>query len=257
MTCREAIREVFKSKDEVLTTAEVRRRVNAAYPGQWKDTSVSADLIGSSVNAPSSRWYPTARKHAFLFCVGDGRYRLWNRETDGQWVVTETGVQLVEGDTPPPDELNGDEGVSEIANVEATISLERDMEASLVTALQQLEPGMVLYAKGEMRGQQLDTGVVGRLDLLAVDKDGALVVIELKVGRADDRAIAQTMRYMGWVQRELAGGKPVRGVLVAREFSDGAKFAALALPSLTLKEYRVAFTFNTVDIAATSPTAGK
>lgn len=257
MTCREAIREVFKNKDEVLTTAEVKERVNAAYPDQWRDGSIAADLVGSSVNAPSSRWYPTARKHAFLFSLGDGRYRLWNPETDGQWVVTDTGVQLVEGDAPQPEELNGNEGMPETANVEATISLERDMEASLVTALQQLEPGIVLYSKDGTRGQQLDTGVVGRLDLLAVDKGGTLVVIELKVGRADDRAIAQTMRYMGWVQRELAGGKPVRGILVAREFSDGAKFAALALPSLTLKEYRVAFTFNTVDIAATSAAAGK
>jgi endonuclease len=257
MTCREAIREAFKSKDDVLTTSEVRRRVNAAYPEQWKDGSVSADLIGSSVNAPSSRHYPTARRHAFLFSLGDGRYRLWNSETDGQWVVTDTGVQLVEGDAPQLEELNGDECVTEMASVEATISLERDMEASLVTALQQLEPGMVLYSKDDVRGQQLDTGIVGRLDLLAIDRDGKLVVIELKVGRADDRAVAQTMRYMGWVQRELAGGKPVRGLLVAREFSDGAKFAALALPTLMLKEYRVAFTFNTVDMATTSAAAGK
>jgi hypothetical protein len=257
MTCREAIREIFTKKDEVLSGADVKRRINSLNPGVWKDGTIMAHLVGFSVNAPASRWHPTLRKEAFLFSLGDGRYRLWNPETDGQWVVTETGVQLVEGDAPQPDEVNGDEGVTEIANVEATISLERDMEASLVTALQQLEPGMVLYSKDEVRGQQLDTGIVGRLDLLAVDKNGALVVIELKVGRADDRAVAQTMRYMGWVQRELAGGKPVRGILVAREFGDGAKFAALALPALTLKEYRVAFTFNTVDIATTSAAAGK
>jgi hypothetical protein len=95
--------------------------------------------------------------------------------------------------------------------------------------------------------------VVGRLNLLALDKDGNYVVIELKVGRVDERAIAQTMRYMGWVQRELSGGQPVRGILIAREFSDGPKFAAVALPSLTLKEYRVAFSFNTADLAPTPP----
>ncbi len=162
MTCREAIREVFKLKDEVLSSADVKQRINAAYPGQWKGNSITADLIGSSVNAPSSRWYPTARKHAFLFSLGDGRYRLWDADTD--------------------------------------------------------------------------TGVVGRLDLLAFDKDGSLVVIELKVGKADD---------------SVGGGKPVRGILIAREFSDGAKFAAIALPTLTLKEYRVAFSFNNADLART------
>jgi endonuclease len=257
VTCREAIREIFTKKDEVLSGVDVKRRINSLHPGVWKDGTIMAHLVGFSVNAPASRWHPTLRKEAFLFSLGDGRYRLWDPDTDGQWVVTETGVQLVEGDTPEPEDINSDEGVSVITNVEATISLERDMEASLVTALQQLEPGMVLYSKDDVRGQQLDTGIVGRLDLLAIDRGGEFVVVELKVGRADDRAVAQTMRYMGWVQRELASGKPVRGILVAREFSDGAKFAAFALPTLMLKEYRVAFTFNTVDIAATSAAAGK
>jgi RecB family endonuclease NucS len=149
--------------------------------------------------------------------------------------VSDNGVQLVEGDTPQPEALNSDEGAAEVANIEATISLERDMEACLVTGLQQLEPGLVLYSKDGMHGQQLDTSVVGRLDLLASDKDGNLVVIELKVGRADDRAIAQTMRYMGWVQRELSEGKTVRGILVAREFSEGSKFAAVALPGTDIE----------------------
>ena len=152
--------------------------------------------------------------------------------------------------------MTSEESAFEAAVAEATISLERDMETSLVTGLQQLENGLMLYSKDGVRGQQLDTGVVGRLDLLAAAKDGSLVVIELKVGRADDRAIAQTMRYMGWVQRELAGGRPVRGILVAREFSGGAKFAALALPTIVLKEYRVAFTFSNVDITAKSATQG-
>jgi endonuclease len=244
MTCREAIRQVFKSKDEVLTTAHVKQHVHKVYPGQWKDTSISADLIGSSVNAPSSRWYKTARKNAFLFSLGDGRYRLYDPDTDGHWIVTDTGVELAESGATSPDDLTGEEAATEAVVAEATITLERDMEASLVNNLDQLEPGMRLFSTVEVRGQQLDTGVVGRLDLLATDKDGHLVVVELKVGRADDRAVAQTLRYMGWAQRELADGKPVRGILIAREFSDGAKFAAVAVPNLMLQEYRVAFTFN-------------
>jgi hypothetical protein len=60
------------------------------------------------------------------------------------------------------------------------------------------------------------------------------------------------IKYMGRVQRELAGGEPVRGILIAREFSEGTEFAALDLPALTWKEYRAAFTFNTVDLALAS-----
>jgi hypothetical protein len=249
MTLQDAIREIFKKKDEVLTTAQVKQRIQSSHPGEWKDNAIATHLGALSVNTLAGRSLPSLRKNAFLFSLGGGRFRLWDPATDGNWAVGPDGVRLVDDETgtETPDE----EALIEASNIEATISLERDMEATLVTSLGQLEAGMVL------RDQQLDTGVVGRLDLLAVDKGGALVVIELKVGRADDRAVAQTMRYMGWVQRDLAGGKPVRGILVAREFSDGAKFAALALPSLTLKEYRVAFTFNTVDMAATTAAAAK
>ena len=74
------------------------------------------------------------------------------------------------------------------------------MEANWVASLHQLEAGLTL------RDQQLDTGIVGRLDLLAVDKEAAFVVIELKAGRADDRAVAQTMRYMGWSSVNLRAG---------------------------------------------------
>jgi hypothetical protein len=42
MTCREAIREAFMGKDEILTTGDVKQRVNASYPGRWKGTSVAA-----------------------------------------------------------------------------------------------------------------------------------------------------------------------------------------------------------------------
>jgi hypothetical protein len=78
-------------------------------------------------------------------------------------------VHLADDENSP--EISADEATAEASNIEATISLERDMEAHLVTGLHQLEPGMVL------RDQQLDTGVVGRLDLLAIDKDGQHVVI--------------------------------------------------------------------------------
>jgi hypothetical protein len=250
MTLQDAIRDIFKDKGEVLTTAQVKQRIKTSHPGEWKDNAIATHLGALSVNTLAGRSLPSLRKNAFLFSLGGGRFRLWNPATDGNWVVGPEGVRLADDENGT--EATDEDALTEASNIEATISLERDMEANLAASLGQLESGLVL------RDQQLDTGVVGRLDLLAVDKDGALVVIELKVGRADDRAVAQTMRYMGWAQRELADGKPVRGILVAREFSDGAKFAALPLPALTLKEYRVAFTFNTVDITtATSTAAGK
>ena len=65
------------------------------------------------------------------------------------------------------------------------------------------------------------------------------------------RAKSMTLRYMGWVQRELAGGKPVWGILIAREFSDRAKFATLrsALPQPSTGSPRTIRRLHTADQA--------
>lgn len=73
-----------------------------------------------------------------------------------------------------------------------------------------LEPGLKLYSKNGVTGRQFNTGVVGIIDLLAIDKQGEFVVIELKAGEAKDKACAQLFRYMGWVAVNLANGKNVR-----------------------------------------------
>ena len=53
-------------------------------------------------------------------------------------------------------------------------------------------------------GFRLDTGVVGRPGILALDSAGSYVVIELRAGEADERVCGQIPRYLGWVKREYA-----------------------------------------------------
>jgi RecB family endonuclease NucS len=72
------------------------------------------------------------------------------------------------------------------------------------------------------------------------------VVIELKAGKADDRACSQILRYMGWVMEHLAGNRNVRGIIVANEFSDFLKYAVKAASNLTLKKYEFHFDFKEV-----------
>ena len=81
-----------------------------------------------------------------------------------------------------------------------------------------------------------------QVDLLARDKDGRTVIIELKAGEAKDSSIGQIARYMGWyAQKE---GTPPRAVLVASGFSEPIRYAAKAIPGLRLITYRVQFTFE-------------
>ncbi len=69
---------------------------------------------------------------------------------------------------------------------------------------------------GERVGQQYLTDT-GPLDILAVSKDRTvLLVVELKKGRASDLVVGQTLRYMGYVQEELAEpGQTVQGAIIA------------------------------------------
>lgn len=49
-------------------------------------------------------------------------------------------------------------------------------------------------------GQQADTGLGGRIDLLAIAPDASLVLIELKRDRTPRDVVAQALDYAGWIQ---------------------------------------------------------
>lgn len=99
--------------------------------------------------------------------------------------------------------------------------LERTLEDFLEFNLDLLEHGLKLI------GRQYPTPT-GPLDLLVRDVRGSWVVIELKRGRAADRAIGQLLRYMAFIVKEQAKGKRgrVRGFVVAGEADKGMIQAA-------------------------------
>jgi RecB family endonuclease NucS len=141
--------------------------------------------------------------------------------------------------------VNHDSETVDIASF-TSLSLERDLEKSLLGNLSQIEPGLSLYQKDGISGRQYDTGEVGRLDILALDGKGSLVVLELKAGRADESVCGQILRYIGWVQEYLAVDREVRGIIVANDFSDSLKYAAKAMPNVGLKKYEVRFQFTDI-----------
>lgn len=119
--------------------------------------------------------------------------------------------------------------------VESSLSLERDLEDQIVNHLNVLEPGLTLISRQE-------SSDVGRLDLLARDAEGCMVIIELKAGEAKDSSIGQIARYIGWyAQKE---GRPPRAILVASGFAEPVRWAAKAIPGLKLVTYRVNFVFE-------------
>jgi len=74
-----------------------------------------------------------------------------------------------------------------------------------------------------------------------------LVVIELKAGRGRSGVVGQILAYMNWVQRNLAKGRAVRGMIIADDFDEKVIYALSGLPNIRLKSYRVRFEFREVN----------
>ena len=87
---------------------------------------------------------------------------------------------------------------------------------------------------------------VGPIDILAIDELGNFFVFELKRARSPDRAIGQVTRYMGWVRQTIGKDRDVNGIIVAREISDGLRYAVSVVPKVSLFEYEVEFRLKRV-----------
>ena len=75
-------------------------------------------------------------------------------------------------------------------SIEASVSLERDLHSYLAARVSEIEPGLTLVENGIEYSTE-----AGRIDLLAKDTNGHLVVVELKAGRGRDSALGQ-LGYM-------------------------------------------------------------
>ena len=135
-----------------------------------------------------------------------------------------------------PHYARGQEPNAENAD-ELTFVLERDLQKALRENIGQLDPKLTIVDGGSEQKV-----AAGWIDIKAGASDGALVVIELKAGKADLRAIGQILSYMATVSSDPT--RHVRGILVAGSFDSRVVMAARAVPNLALKAYSFQFTFS-------------
>lgn len=245
-TCRHALEEIFKNQDGVLSKQQIVDLVNTKYPGKWTKGAINNFLVAISVNHPSRKNHPSYWKHNNLYFVEGKGYRKYDPAQDGLWVTTEDGTRRLDSIQEEIIEREKLEVAEAVDAVETSLSMERDLERSLLQNLGQLEPNLRIFEEKGIIGQELDTRKVGRIDILCVDGNSNLVVIELKVGRADERVCGQILRYMGWVKVDLAGDRNVRGIIIANEFTDSLRYAVKAMPDVTLKRYELFFKFTDI-----------
>lgn len=78
---------------------------------------------------------------------------------------------------------------------ESPLVSEKTLEDMIVAAPRMLSDEWMLI------GRQEDTGFGGRIDLLAIAPDGALVLVELKRDRTPREVVAQALEYASWVEK--------------------------------------------------------
>lgn len=85
---------------------------------------------------------------------------------------------------------------------ESPLNLESSLEEALVQDLSIIQPNLMLL------GRQIQTPFGGRVDILAMDGDGDLVVIELKRDKTPRDLVAQLLDYGSWAN-DLSYGEVI------------------------------------------------
>jgi hypothetical protein len=220
------------------------------YP-KIKHNTVGMHVEGMSVNNLNRRHHPSIKPgsgYDLFYKLGPNQFRLWVPESDPppryKEDIEKQGLgdaEDVAADGEPKDETEDESSVE----ADQGFALESDLQNYLVKNLGVIEPGLRLYEDEGITGVEFPVG--GRfIDILATDKDGRYVVIELKVSRGHDRVVGQLLRYMGWVEKNMEPSQPVRGIIVAKEITTDLKLATSRVPDIRLIEYKIDFKLNPV-----------
>jgi len=108
---------------------------------------------------------------------------------------------------------------------------EREIEDYYYKNIHQLDPELTILST-PTSGRQFPTHI-GPIDILCKNvRTDEYVVVELKRGHTNDEVVGQILRYMGWVYIHLEkSNKPVRGYIVANEFSENIDYSLIGMQS--------------------------
>ncbi len=181
-------------------------------------------------------WYQNIGEEEASLAIADilKYYVETGKEDKAKAVIDETA------ETSSPSEVKSFQEMLE------KLLIEKAIEDVLETNLSLLGRNLRLVTNG----RQFPTEV-GRIDLLAKDSDG-YVVVELKKDRVEDKVIGQILRYMGWVRSNLSPDREVRGIIAGRELTPNLKMAVRGLqaekPLIMLKRFELNITANVLEV---------
>ena len=233
---KDMVKEFNPQQGVIIPRDDVYRWFDKNYP-KIKISTVSAHLLKMSVNAPSRIHYGVRADgdDDLLFQIDSKRFRLYDPLGDPSPIYEWKPDLGSEEDDENGQSLEGKE-----------FAYERDLQNFLAKNLSLIDKGLRLYEEEDITGIEFPVGS-RRVDILAVDKKNAYVVIELKVSKGYDRVIGQLLRYMGWIKKYHADSdQKVRGVIVAREISEDLLLACSEIPDIELYEYELSISLRSI-----------
>lgn len=237
-----------KRPGDIFTRSDIRKWFQENHPEVRLQTA-DRQTTALTTNIDSRRfWYPKAGQDDVFFRLrpNAGDLRLFDAATD-PWPIYATEAapaddDLGQGEGDVPDEVPLSDG--------RRFALEHHLRDFLAKDVTLIEPGMVLFSEIEgIDGVEVPMGGSRAADILTVDAAGNLVVVELKVSRGHEKTVGQLLRYIGFVQREYAKGRKVRGIIVASEFSNDLRLAIEPLKDaldVRLMKYALKFEMTNV-----------
>jgi endonuclease len=235
---KDMLKDMGLKPGQVFTTSRTIEWFKQHYP-KLQPNSIRAHLVQASTNDPS-RLHHLAMNASddLLFKVDSGQFRLYEPGKDSAPIH-----EFAQGDVAREEEIAAaaeDEDAAEAQPGSSEFLLERDLQRYLAENLECIESGLKLYEGDDVRGFEFAAGGGRRIDILAIDRTGAFVVLELKVSKGYDRVVGQLLRYVNWVRQNLADpGQRVRGIIVCRAMSDDLRLACASIKDVELFEYRL------------------
>lgn len=227
------------SEGGYFTRKEILSWFGDHYP-KLKPGTVHAHLNMMSTNAPS-RVHNNVRPNGvddLLFQINGSSFRLFVEDSDPPPIYKQDLEPGVAEDTD-----NGED----LATEPHEFAYENDLKNFLSNNLHVIRPSLVVYQNGDINGVEFSVGS-RRIDILAVDNERDFVVIELKVSKGYDKAIGQLLRYMGWIEKNLAEpGQKVKGMVIARAISEDLRLATSIVQNVELFEYALSISLKKIE----------
>lgn len=216
--------------------------------GVWNSTSENAlkalDVFPEFEHgAPFSERYVAFNEVLRQLAEGVG-INLWNLDALCYAVIAYEAKQPPDAESEPVDKPETEK---------ARFELERYLHAFMHDNCERIALGQewdLHEEDGEVVGFEYNTNEVGAIDLLAHHKtEPRWLVIELKRDQSSDATVGQVLRYMGWVQENLAAPEDkVEGLIISHSSDERIRYALKYTSNVGLKLYQVDFDLVDADV---------